>query len=102
MNNLLSTFDDPVSDNDLVSESDSDYTSSDDDLSISTSKTQHTVKFLSYILTNNPKHEVLLKIKAISNAFTLTRGLDNTEHHINNNTDDSSVAGGHVEHNDTY
>ncbi|WP_341747276.1 hypothetical protein [Candidatus Tisiphia endosymbiont of Dascillus cervinus] len=91
LNSLLSTFDAPSLEND------SDYASGDELLSRSTSKTQHTVKSLSNILTN-PQHDLLLKLKEAANEFTLKRGLDNTAH-TNNHIDDVIVAG---EHHDTH
>ncbi|MDR0774256.1 MAG: hypothetical protein LBE72_02960 [Rickettsia sp.] len=82
LEHLLSTF--------PSSESDSDYVS---DLSRSTSETQHTVKLPSNILTNNlQQHELLSRLKEISNEFALKRGLDNTAP-TNNHIDDVSVAG---------
>ncbi|WP_341761103.1 hypothetical protein [Candidatus Tisiphia endosymbiont of Thecophora atra] len=86
LEHLLSTF--------PSSESDSDYGS---DLSRSTSETQHTVKLPSNILTNNlQQHELLSRLKEISNEFALKRGLDNTAH-TNNHIDDVSVAGEYPE-----
>ncbi|MFU7502237.1 MAG: hypothetical protein ACE1S7_02030 [Candidatus Tisiphia sp.] len=82
LNNLLSTF-----------ENDSDYASSEELPSRSTSKTQHTVKSLSNILTN-PQHDLLLKFKEAANEFTLKRGLDNTTH-TNNHIDEVNTVGKH-------
>ncbi|MFU7500884.1 MAG: hypothetical protein ACJBCI_04260 [Candidatus Tisiphia sp.] len=82
LENLLPTF--------SSSGSDSDYGS---DLSRSTSETQHTVKLLSNISNNSQQHELLSKLKKISNEFALKRGLDNTAPTNNHIDDDVSVAG---------
>ncbi|WP_341755086.1 hypothetical protein [Candidatus Tisiphia endosymbiont of Ptychoptera albimana] len=86
LNNLLSTFG-----------NDSDYASSEELPSRSTSKTPHAVKSLSNILTN-PQHDLLLKLKEAANEFTLKRGLDNTTH-TNNHIDEVNTVG---EHPDTH